>query len=179
VIAPAGADGKVCPGPVCLGQVRPLTAFNRCTRDGFQSWCRECRSAGRRVQDAANQAVLFGHYGTVCACPGCGATEDLTIDHVNGGGRAHRKRLRRYGSGFWRWLIAEGFPDGYQTLCAPCNVSKAGGPACRIDHAAPPGWKRCTGPCGRTLPSDAFHRNRRKTDGRDPTCRECANRRPR
>ena len=35
---------------------------------------------------------------------------------------------------FYGWLIANGFPPGYQTLCRPCNASKADSPACRLDH---------------------------------------------
>lgn len=33
--------------------------------------------------------------------------------------------------------------------------------------------KRCTGPCGRTLPLSAFHRDPSKSDGRTSRCRDC------
>jgi hypothetical protein len=122
-------------------------------------------------------ARVFAHYGTVCACPGCGATENLTIDHVDGDGTAHRIELfgtpRCAGYHFYRWLIRQGFPDGYQTLCQPCNQSKRHGSACRIDHAAPPGWKRCYGPCGQTKPLGDFSLNDRGLPR--SKCRPCYN----
>jgi hypothetical protein len=59
---------------------------------------------------------------------------------VDGRGTEHRKevlgRTSTAGSQFYLWLIRNGFPDGFQTLCMPCNQSKAKGARCRIDHAA-------------------------------------------
>jgi len=82
------------------------------------------------------RAAVFTHYGTVCAC--CGTAKRLSIDHVSGDGAEHRERLygRRNGGGvqFWRWLIKQGFPQGYQTLCLPCNQSKGNGKRCKITH---------------------------------------------
>lgn len=166
---------KRCTGPDC-GQVKPLAAFNRHagTRDGREDRCRDCRSAAKRARRAADRAAVLAHYGQVCACPGCGATDDLTIDHVNGGGEAHRAALGVRSSGFYAWLIGKGFPPGYQTLCAPCNQSKHDGRASRLDHSAPPGWRRCTGPdCGRVLPLAAFSQHPRGREGRDSRCRDC------
>ena len=85
-------------------------------------------------------AKVFDYYGRECAC--CGATGNLTIDHVDGGGTAHRIALfgqsggERAGAQFYSWLIRQGYPDGYQVLCMSCNCSKNDGPACRINHAA-------------------------------------------
>jgi hypothetical protein len=65
--------------------------------------------------------VVLHHYGTVCAC--CLAVDNLQIDHIGGGGDLHRARVGT-GATFYRWLIANGFPEGYQTLCGFCNNSK-------------------------------------------------------
>jgi len=98
------------------------------------------RARSRRYDDAIRQAA-FGHYGRECAC--CGATENLTIDHVDGSGAAHRTAL--FGNGdvagarFWLWLVKNWFPPGFQSLCRPCNASKAQGDCCRLDHRAPIG----------------------------------------
>jgi hypothetical protein len=82
--------------------------------------------------------VVFGHYGRVCAC--CGTTERLGIDHVNGDGRAHRRALGLKSGGqstrFYAWLVRQGFPPGYQVLCAPCNGAKGNGPACPLEHGS-------------------------------------------
>ena len=88
---------------------------------------------GHLRRTAALRDAVFGHYGEFCAC--CGNTEQLNIDHVNGGGAAHRKEIgTTAGVWFYRWLVANGLPDGFQTLCAPCNVSKSDGERCRLDH---------------------------------------------
>jgi hypothetical protein len=85
------------------------------------------------IEAAAARAAVFGYYGRACAC--CSATEDLTIDHVNGGGEEHRRKVGiGRGVNFYAWLVRRGFPDGFQTMCRRCNSSKSDGPACRIDH---------------------------------------------
>lgn len=92
----------------------------------------------RRRYDTARAEVL-AHYSPSspprCAC--CGTTRKLTIDHVNGGGTAHRREIfgrPQSGWQFYLWLIAENFPPGYQVLCRPCNGSKHDGERCRLDH---------------------------------------------
>jgi hypothetical protein len=90
-------------------------------------------SAGRCR--ATYRTRVFDHYGWACTC--CGSTEDLTIDHVYGTGRTHRLELFGYVKKTGRiyiWLIREGFPDGFTTLCRRCNSSKRTGFQCRIDH---------------------------------------------
>ena len=93
------------------------------------------RAAGSAYRDRLRDRV-FAHYGRSCAC--CGAGQELTIDHAGGGGREHREELfgPSPGSGakFHRWLAREGFPEGFQVLCAPCNHSKGDGARCRM-HA--------------------------------------------
>jgi hypothetical protein len=93
------------------------------------------RDYQRRYRQANRDAVL-SHYGRVCAC--CGTAEKLTVDHINGDGAQHRQELygdpQQGSSRFYIWLIKQGFPAGYQTLCLPCNSSKRSGERCRLDH---------------------------------------------
>ncbi len=63
------------------------------------------------------------HYGGQCA--ECGETilAFLNIDHIDGGGRKHRKANNM-------WCIhpvlkRQGYPAGYQVLCANCNFRKS------------------------------------------------------
>jgi hypothetical protein len=98
----------------------------------------EQNEKGRRYREANRRQVL-GHYspGTSPCCACCGSTRDLTIDHVNGDGREHRRELfgaSGCGHQFYVWLIAEDFPPGYQVLCQPCNSSKGNGQHCLLDH---------------------------------------------
>jgi hypothetical protein len=125
--------------------------------DGRQSRCRDCkrtyredhsqsaRSSSRRYRSAHPDRVkaasdrryeriraeVFDHYGQCCAC--CGSAEELTIDHVNGDGGGRRRKTSS-GTAMYYWLIRNGFPDGFQTLCALCNKSKAREMRCRLDH---------------------------------------------
>lgn len=90
----------------------------------------------RKLNAAAREAVL-NHYGRVCIC--CNSTKRLTIDHINGNGGEHRRELfgseKNASSGaFYRWLIKNNFPDGFQTMCQPCNASKRNGERCRLIH---------------------------------------------
>lgn len=98
---------------------------------------REARVLYARAKRAQLRAQVFAHYGTACAC--CGTPEDLSIDHIAGGGAQHRQELfghsRRGGADrFYVWLIKHGFPAGYQTLCMPCNASKRDGERCCLNH---------------------------------------------
>jgi hypothetical protein len=63
----------------------------------------------------------YGH-----RCAECGITSDifLTVDHVDGGGRAHRRAGAKNGYELNRRVIAEGCPLAYQLLCWNCNWSK-------------------------------------------------------
>jgi len=102
-------------------------------RDGLSSLCKPCNRAAQAEYRAEVRARVFAHYGTACAC--CGSTEELTIDHAGGGGTEHREQLfggSHAGGPFYRWLVREGFPDGYQALCAPCNNSKGDGRLCLL-----------------------------------------------
>jgi hypothetical protein len=66
--------------------------------------------------------------GSVPMCACCGDTEDvfLCIDHIDGGGNAHRRKIGkpRGGFGFYLWLIKKNYPDGFQVLCHNCNFAK-------------------------------------------------------
>jgi hypothetical protein len=94
---------------------------------------RNLRRASAQRRRHREKALVFAHYGTWCAC--CGTTEQLTIDHVNGDGAKHRRLMGSGGGTFiYHWLVVNGFPPGFQTLCGPCNQSKGRGPACRLTH---------------------------------------------
>lgn len=84
----------------------------------------------RQTRREAMRRRVFAHYGTSCAC--CGVTERLTIDHINGGGTAHREEIGGSGHEFYAWLIRNDFPSGFQTLCMTCNLSKFTNKRCRI-----------------------------------------------
>jgi hypothetical protein len=70
-------------------------------------------------------------------------TKNLTIDHINGDGARHRRELFGTNAGdtypFYVWLVRQGFPPGYQTLCHTCNLSKGNSERCYLHRAELPG----------------------------------------
>lgn len=67
---------------------------------------------------------VLEHYGTKCACCEQDGPIFLTVDHIDGNGEKHRKEIKKYGSGFYRWLIDQNFPCGFQILCYNCNMGR-------------------------------------------------------
>lgn len=61
---------------------------------------------------------IIAAYGGKCECCGEERIEFLAIDHINGGGRRHRKSLS---GNFYRWLKRNNFPEGFRVLCHNCN----------------------------------------------------------
>lgn len=141
------ASMKVCQR---CGQEKLLDefAFRSTAKDGRQRWCRGCQgdyqkqnrdlanARGQRFRkrhpDRANRynrearlAALRHYSGGDPSCACCGETEFafLVLDHINGGGTAHRRTVG--GQGIWFWLRARGYPSGYQVLCWNCNAAKA------------------------------------------------------
>jgi hypothetical protein len=86
------------------------------------------QAANRRAR-AKLKAEVFSHYGDRCAC--CGEVDPrfLTLDHVNGNGRAHRKSLGKNGVNPSSYAVfydikKQGFPPGFQVLCFNCNCGR-------------------------------------------------------
>lgn len=83
------------------------------------------RNRGKERRKKHRQIVLE-HYGgipPVCACCKENKMEFLVIDHENGGGNAHRKKLGRKTERFFIWLIENKFPNGFRVLCHNCNFA--------------------------------------------------------
>jgi len=86
--------------------------------------CVECL-ARRRARALAIKIDVLTHYGDdECHCVHCGEVRigALTIDHIHGQGKQHRKSIGRHKDGFYLWLQKKGYPPGYRTLCSNCNV---------------------------------------------------------
>lgn len=114
---------------------RSRRAAGLCARCGGQRTdellCASCRAIQKRLSlehvRRLRRKAYEAYGGPKCAC--CGETEPLflSIDHVNGGGNAHRKAIKaagEAGGGFYQWLKKKGYPPGFQVLCQNCNVGK-------------------------------------------------------
>jgi hypothetical protein len=68
---------------------------------------------------------ILTHYGgTPPRCAKCGEQDlrVLCLDHINGEGNRHRNS--HGGVTYYRWLRNNSFPEGFQILCANCNMKK-------------------------------------------------------
>jgi len=111
---------------------------------GFRSACKDCRrehaknnywNKGGRQKYRDNwkevsqrmKKIVLTHYGAdlnkpMCTKCGFDNVKALSIDHIGGGGNQHRKKIKTWS--IYRWLINQGFPSGYQTLCMNCQWIK-------------------------------------------------------
>jgi len=127
---------KIC---VDCSQDKPVTEYYKQTGqlDGLKHSCKSCsdnkttewRLLNRAEWNAKNKAYrdriraeVLAHYNNECACCQEGHSAFLGVDHIEGGGRQHRKTLK--GTSFYKWLIEKLFPAGFQVLCHNCNMAK-------------------------------------------------------
>jgi len=81
-------------------------------------------STKKKARTRAQKERAIRAYGGRCACCGERTIEFLTIDHANGDGAEHRRRVGR-GRHLYADIEARGFPQdaGYQVLCFNCNIA--------------------------------------------------------
>ena len=69
-----------------------------------------------------NKLRIISHYSNgenCCECCKEKHIEFLTIDHINGGGRKHRKEV----GNFFAWVKRNNYPPGFRILCMNCNFA--------------------------------------------------------
>lgn len=136
-------ERKAC---IDCGELKAAVDFTYSrAKDKYKEHCRECgqrRSAERakwnnRARRADGRAAALNAYGGECVCCGESIQVFLQFDHINGGGNQHRGQIkRRRFATMASWLINEGYPKGFQILCANCNWAKHANGICphQIDH---------------------------------------------
>ena len=78
----------------------------------------------RRTRDNLRTDVLTA-YGNKCACCGEETRQFLSIDHMDGNGRKHRRENGLMsGQAFYAWLRRNKYPPRFQVLCHNCNCAK-------------------------------------------------------
>jgi len=73
---------------------------------------------------------FYGGSPPRCGCCGERTYEFLSIDHIDGGGNKHRREIGGSGTAFYRWLVKNAFPKGFQVLCYNCNFAKGHNGTC-------------------------------------------------
>lgn len=113
----------------------------------FQVLCWSCNGAKRLQPNCPHQEPVASRtakqrhrrklkieviqaYGGSCACCGEDGVDFLHLDHVNGGGKQHRKAFAGNPSNFYPKLRALGFPNDppLRVLCGNCNHAVQFGP---------------------------------------------------
>lgn len=85
---------------------------------------RESKIKYAREYRKKNKLAVIRHYSKgELKCKRCGFDNmsALQIDHIDGGGEKHRRSIR---GDIYVWLIKNNFPDGFQVLCANCQIIK-------------------------------------------------------
>lgn len=106
-------------GGVCRWCPRPVTpGYGSCER------CRRGQLERAKRYNQSDREIVFARYGGRCEC--CGETTEkfLTLDHIDGDGTKHRRAIKRPGTGFYRWVRLNGFPDILRLLCWNCNCGR-------------------------------------------------------
>ena len=82
---------------------------------------------GRRSRKKARlalRALVIRGYGGKCGCCGESREEFMTIDHIYGDGKEHRKSFKNT-TQIMQFLVQQDFPkDRYRLLCMNCNWSR-------------------------------------------------------
>lgn len=113
-----------------LNPEKAKATIKRATLKRHEYYLGRAKHYGKIRRTELRRRVLEHYsFGQVqCACCTERTMDFLTIDHINGGGNAHRKSLfggrEQAGPNFYAWLIKNAFPEGYQVLCMNCNFSK-------------------------------------------------------
>ena len=90
---------------------------------------REVYLAQRGERARKLKLTVITHYGNgrpACVICGFADIRALSIDHIGGGGNAHRYQLTGkpnmgIGSTIYRFLRNNDYPEGYRTLCMNCQ----------------------------------------------------------
>lgn len=76
-------------------------------------------------RDREKVLQYYSHGKMQCACCECKDIWTLCLDHIDNNGGMHRKNLGILsGQPFYRWIIKNNFPNGYQVLCRNCDWGK-------------------------------------------------------
>jgi len=127
----------------CLARKRRYYKKNKEKARGWvRAWHKrhpgvEQKRRKRRAAELRKETIAA--YGNKCACCGEVSIEFLSIDHINGKGSIHRKKIgRKGGHNFYRWLRMNDWPKGYQVLCFNCNCAMGFFGYCPHNHRSVP-----------------------------------------
>jgi len=160
-----------------IGDSGSIRFCSRCTE-------RYARRSTTHSRDLRTQ-VLRAYSGESPRCACCGESNllFLTLDHIENGGNAHRRRSGP--QGVLRELKQAGFPMGFRVLCFNCNLARGFYGVCphetpaaaaalglKLEAGEVTAERRCTR-CQRNLPRAAFYADKGGPGGLQSRCRVC------
>ena len=111
------------------GELLPATkehySKDKRKRDGLVSSCKRCKNEFAKNSQQEARMTVLNHYGggdIRCECCGEATIEFMVLDHMNGDGAAHRKKVG-IGRNMYKWAIKNNFPPIFRILCHNCNFS--------------------------------------------------------
>lgn len=122
----------------CLGHQDEIKAYNKQWRlkhrDRENARCRQYHLENQDKQNVKcrqrynlTKREVLAHYSPdgIPQCTECGIADIdvLCLDHINNDG-AKQRQLTRGGRIPYNIIKQQGFPEGFQTLCANCNLKK-------------------------------------------------------
>lgn len=122
-------NGRVIKGKkICAKCFRelPVSYFvqSKKLKNGYKSYCKECKHVCWQLSQWCNKMEFVLAYGGKCQCCGETELEFLTLEHIDGKGSAHRKKVGK-GSKQYKDLKKKNYPkDKYTVLCFNCNWSE-------------------------------------------------------
>ena len=90
---------------------------------------KEIHRKASRTYSAKTKLTVLTHYSPNhqlgCSWAGCDISDIdmLVLDHINDNGAEERKQIGR-GHQFYKRLLLQSYPEGYQTLCCNHNQKK-------------------------------------------------------
>lgn len=95
---------------------------------GHANQCKECNNAATKAARLRAKTECFAAYSNnmlQCVCCGEAELRFLSLDHIDGGGAAHRRSnpQRNWSYGLYIELRRAGYPPGYRVLCFNCNFA--------------------------------------------------------
>lgn len=84
------------------------------------------KEAARAYQLQTKVEVLSHYSSGSPRCRACGESDlrFLALDHLNGGGKAHKREIGGSGGYVYLWARKNGYPPIFQVLCHNCNTRK-------------------------------------------------------
>lgn len=110
------------------GYYYPYSGYSEERREANRASKRKWRANHRGYSSEYNKRIrleVLEHYGGKCAWCGESNPMYLCIDHVDGGGNEHRKKISA--QALPRWLKLSDYPEGFQVLCWNHNYAKSQG----------------------------------------------------